>query len=128
MTFANSLGLLTSLIGGLIALLDLYLGRKDSTHETIAQIGPHIRETLRMLEQGGIVELKRDDHGAVVGIAHSSLFTRSLCEELETYLLDPVQSHQPLPNTRLKLSAFVLECRIAFVNRTVRRRSSAAPR
>ena len=128
MTFMSPLSAVAIIIGGILALLDLYAARiDDSLLASIAQRGNRIVEFLTWLEQHGGMELKRDERGRVVGITRSPL-RRAVQAELETYLLDPISSQEPLSNPRLKLTAHRSSGKLTFVRFRRLRRSLGAPR
>ena len=128
MTFLSPLSLVAIIIGGILALLDLYAARiDDSLLASIAQRGNRIVEFLTWLEQHGAVELKRDERGRVVGIIRSP-FRRAMQADLETYLLDPILSQEPLSHPRLKLTAPGSSGKLTFVRFRRLHRSLGAPR
>jgi len=116
------------IIVGIMALLDLHSARlDDSLLVSMAQRVNRIGEFLTWLEQHGAVELKRDERGRVVGIIRSP-FRRAMQADLETYLLDPISSQEPLSHPRLKLTAPPSSGKLTFVRFRRLHRSLGAPR
>jgi len=106
MTFHYAFAVVSFVIGGVLALLDLSLKRK--LREELPELGSHIPQIAAFLEQQGLLELARDHAGRIVGIVRSP-FPREMEEEWEPYLLDPIRSVElgPLSNKRVKLPARV---------------------